>query len=130
MREIVIKSGTYFDVARDYAISTLNSLLPEKSWVVSIKERQKRRTDAQNRALWGVAYATIREATGNDTEDLHEYFLGEYFGWEEYDLLGMKRLRPIRRSRKLSTKEFMDFYMFVQARAAQIGIDVPNPGEF
>ena len=108
----------------------LNECLPGKQVRVEVGQYRKRRSDEQNRALWGVAYRTLSEETGNDLNDLHEYFLGEYFGWELIDVLGQQRRRPIRRSSKLNTMEFSDFYAFIQRRAAEMGFYVPDPGEF
>ena len=56
------------------------SCRPNKRLLVEVKEYQKRRSDEQNRALWGVAYKTLHDETGNDPEDLHQFFLGEFFG--------------------------------------------------
>lgn len=108
----------------------LTECLPGKQIRVEVGQYRKRRSDEQNRALWGVAYRTLSEETGNDLNDLHEYFLGEYFGWELIDVLGQQRRRPMRRSSKLNTMEFSDFYAFIQRRAAEFGVYVPDPGEF
>lgn len=103
--------------------------LPGKVLDVTVKERKRKRSDPQNRALWGVAYATLKRETGNDPEDLHEFFLGEHFGWEVYDVLGQKKRRPRRRSSNLSKVEFAEFYAFIQQRAAECGFYVPDPNE-
>jgi hypothetical protein len=103
--------------------------LPGKRLRVEVSEHRKRRSDDQNRYLWGVAYKTLRDATGQEAEDWHEYMLGEWAGWEEYELFGRKRLRPTRRSSKLSTVEFADYVAFVQQRAAENGIYIPDPNE-
>lgn len=109
----------------------LHECLPGKPLRVEVCQNRKRRSDEQNRALWGVAYRTLSEETGNDLNDLHEYFLGEYFGWEVIDVMGQQRRRPMRRSSNLNTLEFSDFYAFIQRRAAEsLGIYVPDPGEF
>jgi hypothetical protein len=102
--------------------------MPGKKLRVEVSEYRKRRSDDQNRALWGVAYKTLHDATGNDPEDLHEFFLGEFFGWEIRDVLGQKRKVPMRRSSKLSTVEFADFYAFIQRRSAEtVGVFIPDP---
>ena len=103
--------------------------LPGKRLKVTVEEAKKRRSDDQNRALWGVAYKTLSDATGNDPEDLHTFFLGEHFGWEVVTVMGEKKRRPMRRSSGLSTVEFAEFYNFIQRRAAEAGYYVPDPGE-
>lgn len=100
---------------------------PGKKVRVTVARATRRRSDDQNRYLWGVCYPALREATGQDVDDWHEYMLGEWAGWEEFEMFGRKRLRPRRRSSKLSTVEFADYVAFVQLRAAEHGIFIPDP---
>ena len=102
--------------------------LPGKRLKVTVEEAKKRRSDDQNRALWGVAYKTLSDATGNDADDLHTFFLGEWAGWEVIDVMGQKRRVPKRRSSRLTTVEFSEFYAFIQQRSAEtVGVFVPDP---
>lgn len=103
---------------------------------VTIGPVKKERSDLQNRALWGCAYKTLRDATGNDPEDLHAYFCGEFFSWVEYEVMGQKRKRPFRTTTKdengkrdvISTTQLSDFYSFIQTRAAEtVQVYVPDP---
>lgn len=95
-----------------------------------IKDKRPRRSLEQNAYLWGVVYAEIlKHMPGWDADDLHEYFLGEHFGWETLEGFGRKRMRPIRRSSKLKTTEFMDFIAFIQRRMAELGVYIPDPNE-
>lgn len=114
----------------------LSSLDVTKEWAVTIGRVKKERSDLQNRALWGCAYKALSEATGNDPEDLHIYFCGEYFGWTEYTVMNRKRLRPRRSTTKdehgkrdvISTLDLSDFYAFIQRRAAEtVNVFVPDP---
>jgi hypothetical protein len=106
----------------------LLAALPGKELRVEVCEHRKRRSDDQNRALWGLAYKILHDATGNDPEDLHEFFLGEHFGWEVIDVMGQKRRVPIRRSSKLSRVEFAEFFDFIQRRSAEtVGVFIPDP---
>lgn len=107
------------------------SALPGKELRVEVCEYRKRRSHDQNAALWGVAYKTLSDATGNDAGDLHTYFLGEWAGWEVITVMGQQRRVPKRRSSKLTTVEFSDFYAFIQQRAAEtVGVYVPDPDPF
>lgn len=94
---------------------------------ITIKKWKPRRTDQQNRYLFGVVYAIISQETGNDINDLHEYFLGEFFGWQEHDVMGRKRLRPRERSSKQIKARFSEFLEFIISKAASLGIIVPPP---
>lgn len=107
------------------------SALPGKELRVEVCEYRKRRSQDQNAALWGVAYKTLSDATGNDAEDLHTFFLGEWGGWEVITVMGQQRRVPKRRSSKLTTVEFADFYAFIQRRSAEtVGVYVPDPDPF
>jgi len=110
-------------------LAFLDKLPMARKWRVTVELWVKRRSDQQNRYLWGVAYKTLQDATGQEAEDWHDYMLGEHFGWEESELFGKRKLRPRGRSSTLSTTEFMDFVEFIQRRAAENGIYIPDPNE-
>lgn len=104
------------------------------AWKVEITKSRKRRSDQQNRYLWGVCYPTFLSGGGEElrdwaAEDLHEYFLGEVFGWERLQGLGRTRMRPLKRSSRLSTVEFGEFVAAIQRKAAELGIYIPDPNE-
>lgn len=112
------------DKLREFVLSAL----PGKELRVEVCEYRKRRSDEQNKALWGLAYKILSDATGNDPENLHTFFLGEYFGWETIDVMGKKRRVPIKRSSKLTTVEFAEFFDFIQRRSAEtVGVYIPDP---
>lgn len=116
-------------------LALLNALDPSKPWLVSVERFVKKRTNLQNAALWGCAYKALKESTGNDPEDLHEYFCGEYWGWDVFDVMGRKKKKPKRttttgydgKSDVISTVDLSAFYDFIQQRSAQNGYDVPAP---
>ena len=99
----------------------------------------KRRSLSQNSYLWGVCYETIlnhgMREQGFTQDDIHEYMLGECYGWKTVELFGRKRLKPIRTTTKdiygereeLTTTEFTDYIAFVQQRAAESGIVIEDP---
>lgn len=106
--------------------------LPMARYRVEITEAKPKRSDPQNRYLWGVVYPAILQAgrlEGWSANDLHEYLLGEHFGWELVEGFGRKRQRPIRRSSKLNKQEFTDYVAFIQQRMSEHGIYVPDPNE-
>lgn len=120
------------DAIRDEMITRIVrflELLPmDRAWEVTVKRWQRKRSDDQNAALWGVAYPPIMEATGYEKGELHEFYLGECFGWTVKEIFGKKKRVPAKRSSKLTTLEFCDFYAFIQRHAAQeLGIYVPDP---
>lgn len=107
--------------------------LPEENAVkVEITEMYDQRSLDQNAYLWGVVYPLIlqRLPFGWEDKDLHEYFLEAHFGTKTLEGLGKTRTMPLKRSSKLSKKEFKEFWQFIQrSMAVEYGIDIPDPGE-
>lgn len=121
--------------AIDRLLECVMNLPMERVWRINIEEAKAVRSDAQNNALWGVAYKAIREQTGNDKDALHEYFCGEYFGWTEAKIFGQRRKRPLRSTTTdenghrsiMSKSDFAAFYAFIQQRMAEHDVQVPDP---
>lgn len=108
-----------------------------KSWQVEIRPYRKPRSDKQRKALFGAAYKPIMEYMGlrgeQDKNDLHAFFCGEYWGW--HPQLRNKPIRTTTRNERgerdeISTREALDFYAFIQQRAAEQGVFVPDPDPF
>lgn len=97
---------------------------------VKISKGGKRSVE-QNAYLWGVCYETILQHSlreqGWTRDDLHEYFLGEYHGWKTIEGFGRKRQKPIERSSGKSKTEFADYIAFIQQKAAEMGVYIPDP---
>lgn len=114
----------------------IDRLPADKSWVIEVRPFVKKRSLDQNAATFGLAYKVIMEATGlegeEDRKQLHRDFCKLFFG--EVDA-GMGRTRPLRTTTKnergeddlIDTVEMAKFYNFIQRKAAEFGIDVPNP---
>lgn len=110
------------------ACRAIEALDRKKAWEVAIEEKKPKRSEHQNRYLWGVVYKTVCDSLGGwDADDVHEYCLGECFGWETLEGFGKKRLRPIRRSSKLNKQEFADYVAWIQRHMAEKGIYIPDP---
>lgn len=131
MNRIFPKGTTPDQIAQ--AVSVMVRWLdPAKSWKVAIEEFRPRRSDAQNAFLWGVVYPSILEGGGEalagwQKDDLHEYMLGEHFGWETLTLGGRTVHKPVRRSSRLNKQDFSDYLEFLSRRAAELGIVIPEP---
>ena len=57
----------------------------------------------------------------------YEYFLGEIYGWETLQGFGRKRLKPVKRSSRMTKTEFMDYLEQISQRCANMGIVIPEP---
>lgn len=95
--------------------------------------RKSRRSTDQNALLWSL-YDDILKKGGEtlggwNKDDLHEYCLGEYFGWTKHEAFGRTRLKPNRRSSRLTKAEFADFVEWIVRKMAGFGILLELPGE-
>lgn len=120
----VCKTRAEYERGLKLAAALPEDIYPRELLVMPWKEK---RTDQQNRYLWGVVYATISQATGQEPDDWHEYFLGEFFGWEKQPMFGRVRLKPRERSSKQIKERFSEYIEFIISRAAKFGINVPPP---
>jgi len=89
------------------------------------------RSVEQNAYLWGVCYPVFLQEGGLSemgwrAEDLHDYFVGECFGWERLDGMGRPRMRRLKRTRTFTKAEFSDFVDYVQQQAAERGLFIPD----
>jgi hypothetical protein len=112
----------------------LEGLPRDKAWRVTVEEFKPQRSQSQNRYLWGIVYPSFLTGGGEALagwtgEDLHEFFLGEHFGWEMLLGMGRKRVKPLKRSAKLTKQEFSDYVAFIQHKGAAMGIYIPDPEE-
>ena len=98
----------------------------------TLLRRSKRSLD-QNALLWAL-YTEARDKGGEllagwDSATIHEFMLGEYFGWVTSKALGQVRKTPVKRSSTLTKMEFSDFLEFVVRRFAEHGIVLDLPDE-
>lgn len=95
--------------------------------------RKSRRSGEQNRLLWALYSDALQQGGetlgGWTSEDIHEFMLGEYYGWQVHEALGRKRMKPVKRSSRLTKSEFSDFLEFVVRKFAEHGIVLELPGE-
>ena len=99
----------------------------------------KRRSVAQNAYLFGVCYQAFLDhglqEQGFTLDDIHHWFLEEYFGCYEVELFGRKKTKPVRTTTTdmhgnpdtLQTVKFMDYIDFVQQKGAERGIVIEDP---
>lgn len=128
----IFPKGTRPDAMATAVARMVANLDPLKTWAVEVTEWRRPRTNQQNKFLWGVVYPAIIEGGGESLrgwtrDDLHDYFLGECFGWETLEGFGKKRLRPLRRSSALNKQEFSDYLLFLETKCMDMGIVIPEP---
>ena len=131
MKRIIPKNSKPEDVQRAVEM-LLRDVTPDKAWSITVEEVKARRSDAQNAFLWGVVYPSFLEGGGEALKgfratDLHEWFLGAMWGWETLEGFGRKRMRPVRRSSTMTKQEFSDYIAFIEQKALDMGIVIPEP---
>lgn len=128
-QEFVVGPGASSPDVAVYAI--MDAVMGGRRVRVTLADYHSKRSSSQNAYLWGIVYPKILEhLPGWDTDDIHEYCLGSWSGWETIEGFGRKRLRPLKRSSTLTTVEFTDFIEHIQRTMAEKGIDVPSPNEY
>lgn len=93
--------------------------------------RRSRRTSPQNALLWSLYDEALEqggETLGGWTkDDIHEYMLGEFFGWDVCEAFGRKRMKPKKRSSRLTKTQFSEYIAFVVQRFAEHGVVLDLP---
>jgi len=140
MKLILHKAGdhTRESVLRN-AHAAIDALDAKKAHRIEIAEYRAPRTQDANAYLWAVPYPLLVREHGNLTEEWHELFCGEFFGWRERSLPGGRNEKvPVRTT---TTNEegkrdvvpgsvFWDFVELVRRFAAESGVYVPDPDPF
>lgn len=88
----------------------------------------KQRSGQQNRAFFGIAVDKFAEHYGQEKEVMYKALAGAYFGFDEVSMGGLTIMVP-KSTKKCTTKEFKEFYDWLQRQGAQVGIDIPSPNE-
>ena len=130
----IFPKGTQTDDIIKAVATMVVAIDTKKSWCITVEPWKRKRSDAQNRFLWGVVYPMILEQGGETLggwtrDDIHEFMLGECFGWEVLEGLGRKRMRPLKRSSALNKEEFTEYLTFIDTKCAEFGIVIPQPYE-
>ena len=97
--------------------------------MVSVKVARERRSSAQNRYWHGVVLPLFAEHCGNTVDEMKDILALELLPKEVCDLrTGEVRIVPGHTS-DLNTKEFNELVERAQQLGAEMGINIPNPGE-
>jgi len=130
MKRIFAK-GTTLEQRETAALYMVRDLTPDRAWQIEVIEWKPPKTTQQTRFLWGVVYPCILESSellaGWHADDLHTYFLEAFGGAEEITGFGRTYTRPIKRSSRMTKKEFTNYLEFISQRCADMGIVIPEP---
>ena|SRR3990167_4325161 len=113
------------DVVRGYVLDLIGKLNLEKPWAVTVEPYKKKRSLNQLGLYWKWVGIVANE-TGNDADDLHEFFKSKFLIPRPVEIGG--EVINVRSTTKLDTaamKEFMDrVYAFA---GSELGIMLPVP---
>ena len=95
--------------------------------------KKQRRTLDQNSLIHVLFDETIEKGGetlgGWSAADLKEWSLGEYWGWDKFEAFGRVRLRPKKRSSRMTKQEASDFIEWYVQKMAENGIVLDLPGD-
>jgi hypothetical protein len=95
--------------------------------------KKSKRTNDQNALIHALFDETIKlggEALGGWTrEDIKEWALGEYWGWDKLTAFGRARLKPKKRSSRMTKSEMSNFIEWYVSTMAGHGIVLESRGE-
>ena len=112
---------------RDY----IDGLDPNRKWKVEICEFRKKRSNEQNSYIHAVPLKIIGDHVGETLDDIKEYLAGEFLGWEDYEVMGRKKSRPIKTTSQMNTKEMTDFIDFmIWFGSSTLNLRIPSPNEW
>lgn len=109
---------------------------PGKEVTLTIERRKKRRSSEQNAYLWGVVYTHALEGfkqlgnLGLTTEDIHEFFKGEFLKGRKLKLKGGMAKDLIPSTRELDTMAMSDYIEQIKIFSAEmLNINIPDAEE-
>ena len=112
---------------RDRVIGYIKRLDIAKPFTVEVTERRTVRTIPQNR-LYRLWLTCISSETGNDIDDLHEYFKRKFLEPKEITIFGEVELRYT--TTDLNTAQFAHYLEDIRAFAAsELSITLPDPDD-
>ncbi len=132
MKQFILPMNARREAVIRSIIGYLRMLPMDSLQIVKVEKYRRTRSNQQNAYLWGAVYPLIlaeESLDGWTAEDLHDFFLGEHFGWNEFAGMGRTKVKPVKRSSKLTTTEFNEHIEFIQRYMANRGVYIPDPNE-
>lgn len=121
--EFTLRSEADKKAVNDY-IQKLD--LSKRQYKVSISKKEEKRTLPQNR-LYRLWLNCISFESGNDVDDLHEYFKMRFLGVHSRIIYGEEISRTVSTT-ELNTEQFTAYLDKVQKWSSiELGIMLPNP---
>lgn len=141
MKPVILPKGKRSRMV-ELAQLAIANLDPAEAWKITAEPVKAQRSHSYNAYLWAVPYKLISEATGYESEEVHEYMLGRFFGWKDKKVPktprnpeGVESI-PVRTTTTdehgkrsvLSFDAFSEYVAFIQRfGATKLGLVIPDP---
>lgn len=113
---------------KDNVMNTIKYLDVSKQWEVIIRPKKSFRSLPQNKLYW-LWLSCIADETGNDRNDLHDYFKDAYLPTKEVRINNLKRI-VLMSTTELKTNQFKQYLENIKYFALSIlNITLPNPDD-
>lgn len=104
-----------------YFRTEINKFKEGEKLSVSVTSKKPKRSEAQNRYLWGVYYPEIAQETGHSIEEIHEWAKGKFLTDKIVEVMGDK-VRIKKSTTDLSVVAFGEFIMRIES---ETGVQAP-----
>lgn len=116
------KSGT----GKEDALKYIQGIYDSEAWDVKVTKKRFKRSIDQNSLYW-LWLTCIEQETGNDRNDLHDFFKAKFLGFESKNIMGHTVTRVISTTAK-NTLEFKNYLYRIQMFASvELAIILPDP---
>lgn len=116
---------------RDKVVALVRSLDLGKPWAITVEPFKKRRTQSQLALMWvwvDQAVKLIHDDTGQDKDDLHEYFKRKFLTPRRFQVMG--EVVEVYTTKELTTAQMTEYMEKIRAFASiELGILLPSPEE-
>lgn len=108
----------------------LRNCLPGKKLIVTIERYSPKRSSNLNSYYWGVVVKMISDATGYESDEVHEILAMKFLPPRMVEIGGESHAVRTRTS-KLATVDFMAYIDEIKRWAAQeLSLYIPDPNEY
>jgi hypothetical protein len=117
-----IENGVLY-LEKDWKYNELVKKLEGQQVELQLRKRRMVRTNQQNRYLHGVVIPILAEHLGYDHIEMKDALKWRFLQTHQ------DKLPTVRSTAELSTAEMTEFIEQIRRLAAELGCDIPSPGE-
>ncbi len=115
---------------RLHVLDLIAALSPDKPWAITVEPYKKRRSLSQNALMWAWINDVakhVHEATGQDNDEIHEFFKGQFLPRRIIEIGGIVENAP-GSTKDLTTAEMATYMGQIYAWVtSELGLLLPVP---